>query len=103
MIKFAVSRPPVRRQGIRKGLELLDWANDPMLKGYGLKIDNEMLKTNARILDPPEVLFAKGSTAKPAYSGRWDLRGKVFTLPNQAHLNRGESVFYPLAGIVEAL
>ena len=86
MIKFAVSRPPVRRQGIQKGLELLDWANDPMLKGYGLKIDDEMLKTNARILDPPEVLFAKGSTAKPGYSGRRDLRGIVFLLPNQAPL-----------------
>ena len=86
MIKFAVSRPPVRRQGIQKGLQLLDWNNDPMLKGYGLKIDGEMLKTNARILDPPEVLFAKGGTAKPVYSGRWDLRGKIFFQPNQAPL-----------------
>jgi eukaryotic translation initiation factor 2C len=86
MIKFAVSRPPVRRQGIEKGLGLLNWANDPMLQGYGLKIEKEMLKTNARILEPPEVLFAKGSTAKPAYSGRWDLRGKVFLHPNTAPL-----------------
>ena len=86
MIKFAVSRPPVRREGIKKGLELLDWANDPMLKGYGLKIDPEMLKTNARILEPPEVQFAKGATAKPLYSGRWDLRGKVFFKPNTTPL-----------------
>ena len=86
MIKFAVSRPPVRRAGIKAGLDLLDWPNDPMLGGYGLKIDPEMLKTNARILEPPEVQFAKGATAKPLLSGRWDLRGKVFLKPNPAPL-----------------
>ena len=85
MIKFAVSRPPVRREGIKKGLELLNWSKDPMLNGYGLKIDPEMLKTNARILDPPEVLF-KGGIAKPLLSSRWDLRGKVFYLPNTTPL-----------------
>ena len=86
MIKFAVSRPPVRREGIKRGLALLGWEKDPMLGGYGLKIDPEMLKTNARILEPPEVLFAKGATAKPQYSGRWDLRGKVFLNPNSTPL-----------------
>jgi len=86
MIKFAVSRPPVRRAGIQKGLGLLNWHGDPMLKGYNLKIDPAFLKTNARILEPPEVQFAKGATAKPMYSGRWDLRGKVFLLPNHAPL-----------------
>ena len=86
MIKFAVSRPPVRREGIKAGLKLLDWPNDPMLGGYGLKIDPEMLKTNARILEPPEVQFAKGATAKPLFSGRWDLRGKVFLKPNTVPL-----------------
>ena len=55
MIKFAVSRPPKRREGIENGLNMLDWANDPMLKGYKLKIDRQMIKTNARVLEPPEV------------------------------------------------
>lgn len=86
MIKFAVSRPPVRRAAIKTGLDLLDWSGDQFLKGYGLKIDNNMLKTTARIMDPPEVLFAKNATAKPLYSGRWDLRGKVFYQPNTAPL-----------------
>ena len=81
MIKFAVAKPPVRRQGIRDGLKLLNWQGDTMLKGYGLRIDPNMIKTSARVLDPPEVQF-KGSTAKPLYSGRWDLRGKVFAEGN---------------------
>ena len=86
MIKFAVSRPPVRRQGIKAGLGLLNWQNDPMLKGYNLQIDPNFIKTNARVLDPPEVQFAKNATARPMYSGRWDLRGKVFLQPNPAPL-----------------
>lgn len=86
MIKFAVSRPAQRRQAIDHGLEKLAWDKDPMLKGYGMKINPTMLKTNARILEPPEPLFAKGATAKPAFSGRWDLRGKVFLLPNDRPL-----------------
>lgn len=86
MIKFAVSRPAQRRAAIDQGLQKLDWANDPMLKGYGMKINPTMLTTNARILEPPEPLFAKGATAKPNFSGRWDLRGKVFLLPNDRPL-----------------
>ncbi|KAF6219194.1 hypothetical protein HO133_005019 [Letharia lupina] len=86
MIKFAVSRPPQRRQAIDQGLKKLDWAKDPMLLGYGMKINPTMLKTNARILEPPEPLFAKGATAKPNFTGRWDLRGKVFLQPNDRPL-----------------
>ena len=86
MIKCAVSRPPQRRRAIEQGLQKLNWANDPYLKTYGMKINQTMLKTNARVLEPPEPLFAKNVTAKPAFSGRWDLRGKVFLHPNNQTL-----------------
>lgn len=86
MIKFAVSRPQARKEAISKGLKLLDWHNDPFLNNYGLKIDQNMLKTEARILPPPEIAYAKGGIAKPGFSGRWDLRGKVFLQPNPAPL-----------------
>ena len=56
-----------------------------MLKGYNMQIAPNMLKTAARILDPPEVQFANG-TAKPMFSGRWDLRGKVFSQRNPKRL-----------------
>ena len=85
MIKFAVSRPSQRRQAIEHGLNMLNWDQDPMLKHYGVKISRGMLETRARVLDPPEVQY-KTNTAKPAYSGRWDLRGKVFFKPNEAPL-----------------
>lgn len=86
MIKFAVSRPAQRRVAIEHGLEKLHWDTDPMLKGYKMRINPSMLTTNARILDPPEPLFAKNATAKPNFSGRWDLRGKVFLRPNDRPL-----------------
>lgn len=83
MIKFAVSRPQERREAIEKGLTMLDWKNDPFLSNYGLKIDPNMIKTEARILNPPEVQY-KGAIAKPGFSGRWDLRGKTFLTNNGA-------------------
>ena len=86
MIKFAVTRPEQRRRAIEQGLQKLDWANDPYLQTYGMKINPSMLKTNARILEPPEPLFGKNAVAKPVFSGRWDLRGKVFLHPNDRPL-----------------
>lgn len=86
MIKFAVSRPAVRKEAIQRGLKMLDWRNDPFLTNYGLKIDGNMLRTEARVLPPPEIAYAKGGIAKPGFSGRWDLRGKTFLLPNAAPL-----------------
>lgn len=86
MIKFAVTRPPQRKLAIQQGLAKLNWDKDPILNQYGMKINSSMLTTNARILEPPEPLFAKNTTAKPAFSGRWDLRGKVFLKPNDRPL-----------------
>lgn len=86
MIKFAVSKPAVRKEAIQRGLTMLDWRNDPFLTNYGLKIDGNMLRTEARVLPPPEIAYAKGGIAKPGFSGRWDLRGKTFLFPNAAPL-----------------
>lgn len=86
MIKFAVSRPGVRRESIRRGLDLLKWEEDPFLRNYGLKIDQNMLKTEARVLPSPTILFGKKQTHNPGTSGRWDLRGKQFLTGNPAPL-----------------
>ena len=69
-----------------EGLKKLNWARDPFLETYGMKIDSTMLVTNARILEPPEPLFFDNTIAKPGFSGRWDLRGKVFLRPNDRPL-----------------
>ncbi len=77
MIKFAVSKPYYRKEAIQRGLNMLNWEGDAIFKNYGLVIDREMLKTNARILNAPVVQFA-GSQEVPRYAGRWNIKGKRF-------------------------
>ena len=86
MIKFAATRPQQRKESIRYGLDNLGWSQDPYLAKYGLKINPNMLSTNARVLEPPEVKFKNG-VAKPGFSGRWDLKNKVFIAPGPKPLN----------------
>ena len=81
MIKYAATRPTERLTSINNGLKLLNWAADKYLANYGMTISPTMIKTQARLLTPPEVQFAK-SVEKPGYSGRWRLDGKVFYQPN---------------------
>ena len=60
---------------------MLKWHADPYLNYFGLKVDPNLTLTQARLLQPPEVQYA-GAKASPGTSGRWDLRGKKFLLPN---------------------
>ena len=86
MIKFAVTRPEGRKASIAAGLKLLNWGGDRYLQNYGLKIDSQMLKTKARVLEPPTLLFGANAKIEPKFSGRWDLRGKKFLHGNTAPL-----------------
>lgn len=87
MIKFAVSIPKARREAIKEKVTRLDWEHDPFLNSYGLKIEPNMLKTKARVLNPPEVMFTQPNynpkvSAKPGTSGKWNLAGKRFLQGN---------------------
>ncbi|KAL7797242.1 Piwi domain-containing protein [Trichoderma ceciliae] len=81
MIKIAVTRPNVRKADIMKNVRDLQLPQDPYLRHYGIQLDTQFAKTEARILPPPAVNFSQG-TADPKYSGRWDLRGKKFFKQN---------------------
>ncbi|KAL8776952.1 MAG: hypothetical protein Q9213_008068 [Squamulea squamosa] len=85
MIKFAVQPPDHRLQSIQAGTRMLGWDKDPVLRHYGLRIDQEPITTNARILNPPTLQF-KQSTFAPGTKGRWDLRSKKFLVANEAPL-----------------
>ncbi|PHH85709.1 hypothetical protein CDD83_48 [Cordyceps sp. RAO-2017] len=85
MIKFAVTRPQVRRQDIERNVRNLKLDQDPYLREYGVRFEPEFTKTEARILPAPKVDFSQGQ-ADPKYSGRWDLRGKKFWKQNVAPL-----------------
>jgi eukaryotic translation initiation factor 2C len=85
MIKFAVSPPNVRLRAINEGRSWLNWGSDTYLTNYGMRISQEPVKTNARILPPPGIKF--GNKIEPASTrGRWDLRGKTFLAKNPQEL-----------------
>ena len=85
MIKFAVTRPQKRMEDIQKGLRhMIKWAEDPVLNTYGIKMDSNLMKTNARVLEPPKVLFSeeKKQSQTPGYKGRWRIDGMRFNVVN---------------------
>jgi eukaryotic translation initiation factor 2C len=83
MIKFAVTRPPVRAQHIKEVLDKINWAQDRYLKHYGLSVSKNMLECRARLLTAPIVQFAGNKTVKPGTSGRWRIDGTQFLTPNK--------------------
>ncbi|KAI1136441.1 Piwi-domain-containing protein [Hypoxylon sp. FL0543] len=81
MIKMAATRPQKRTADITEGVKYLKWSQDPFLNAFGIKVNPNMVVTDARLLKNPEVTFANGKH-DPGVSGRWDLRGKRFLEPN---------------------
>lgn len=80
MIKFAVTPPAVRWEAIDHGLKMLNWAQDPYLNNYGLKIDSNRIQVQAKLLQNAKVGFGQGSSnpkdVDPKTDGRWRLDGK---------------------------
>lgn len=87
MIKYAANRPAERLDSIAKSKKMLDHANDPVLKSFGLQVDNNMLRTKARLLPSPDIQFGGNQRINAGTSGRWDLRGKKFFQPNKRPLD----------------
>jgi eukaryotic translation initiation factor 2C len=61
MIKIAVSRPKQRKLEINHGVSQLKWDQDPYFRAYGVKIQNTMVISKARLLQNPEVHFGSGA------------------------------------------
>ncbi|KAI9738223.1 MAG: hypothetical protein M1834_008721 [Cirrosporium novae-zelandiae] len=87
MIKFAVTRPDRRAQEIAHSVSLLKWGEDELLKSYGLKIEDKMLTTKARILPNPILYFGAKKELDPRVSGRWTLVNTKFHTPNRVPLD----------------
>lgn len=85
MIKFAVQRPQQRMAEVAKMVRNLNWAGDRYLDHFGIKINPSMPKIEGRLLPNPVVQFGNKST-DPKTTGRWDLRGARFTIPNRKPL-----------------
>ncbi|RYP69891.1 hypothetical protein DL771_005834 [Monosporascus sp. 5C6A] len=86
MIKIAVTRPNERKKDIMDGVRDLNWNSDQYLRAFDLPISQEMVVTNARLLQNPEITYAN-KKENPGVTGRWDLRGKKFWEGNQRPLS----------------
>jgi eukaryotic translation initiation factor 2C len=85
MIKFAVQRPPQRKEHIMRSVALLNWGNDKYLRAFGMKINDKMPMVKAKLIKNPDINFNK-KKCNPGVAGRWDLRGYQFAQPNIAPL-----------------
>ncbi|KAK2773705.1 hypothetical protein FQN52_004512 [Onygenales sp. PD_12] len=94
MIKFAVTRPAERRKAVEDCKANLAHKDDRVLNAFGMKVGDNMVKTKARLLPNPEILFGGNQRVNPGTAGRWDLRGKKFYAPNTEPLTSwGVGVF----------
>jgi eukaryotic translation initiation factor 2C len=85
MIKFAVQRPPQRKAEVMKMVQNLEWDKDRYLSHFGIKINPTMPMVQAKLLPNPVVGYGNRTT-DPKMTGRWDLRGLKFVLPNKQPL-----------------
>ena len=85
MIKIAVTRPERRKADIMDGVRGLNWPADPYLRAFDLPVSTDMVISNARLLQNPEITYAN-KKENPGVSGRWDLRGKKFWESNPTAL-----------------
>ncbi|KAK4249992.1 Piwi domain-containing protein [Corynascus novoguineensis] len=81
MIKFAVQRPPQRQTQIMKMVQNLEWDKDRYLSHFGVKINSSMAKIPAKLLPNPVIQYGN-KPVDPRMTGRWDLRGTKFAVPN---------------------
>ena len=85
MIDFAVEPPRARMQAIQLGSTMLDHGRNPILKHFGINVDESMAVVDGRLIAPPVVRFDKGE-ATPSTSGQWELKGKGFLKTNTTPL-----------------
>ncbi|KAK7521474.1 Piwi domain-containing protein [Phyllosticta citriasiana] len=82
MIKFAVKEPASRWASIQEGLSKLAWGQDPILRAWGLRIDEKPVTVKARQLPVPKIDFANGAIQpREAAGGRWRIDKMKFKGP----------------------
>jgi eukaryotic translation initiation factor 2C len=85
MLSFAVKAPYERWEGIQHAVNTMNWASDPWLNDYGMKVNKDPVQiNNARLLPCPTINFDKTShPPKTTVTGRWRIDGKKFAFPNE--------------------
>jgi eukaryotic translation initiation factor 2C len=95
MIKYAASRPADRLKSILNSKSMLNHSKDPVLQNFGVRIDDNMIHTKARLLPAPDIEFGGKQRVNPGTNGRWDLRGKKFYAGNKKPVDSWGVGYFP--------
>jgi len=80
-IKHATVPAFVRKEKIRENVSKVAWHKNQELQEFGVSINPQFMKLEARILPTPTPQYRAGTDRYAPSTGRWNLRGKVFIVP----------------------
>ncbi|KAG8966604.1 hypothetical protein FRC05_002480 [Tulasnella sp. 425] len=75
VLGFSTMKPHIRLQRIREGFQFLEYGQNEYLRDFGISIDPNPLRVQARVLHPPELQYS-GKFERPQ-GGSWRT-GKFF-------------------------
>lgn len=78
-IKFATGPAFVRKAQIEENLKKLAWHNQKELEMFGVSIKPQFMELEGRVLPPPIPQYNQGTDNRPPTTGRWNLKGKIFS------------------------
>ncbi|KAL1411709.1 Protein argonaute [Vanrija albida] len=73
MIQVAAARPMQRAQSIKQWRAALAYQNSPLLEAWGLQVQANMMRIDARVLPPPKINY-KGGKSTGLWNGGWNLK-----------------------------
>jgi eukaryotic translation initiation factor 2C len=85
VLEFATKRPNQRLGSICDGLRVLDYGDSEYIHHFGMTVEDQPLKTQARVINPPTLRYHQSSkqpSAKPR-DGAWNLIDKRMFTPSQ--------------------
>ncbi|KIO29143.1 hypothetical protein M407DRAFT_21713 [Tulasnella calospora MUT 4182] len=82
MVDFSTSRPEVRLQSIRDGLQALQYGSSTYLQDFEINVDPNPLTIKGRILPTPTLLYGRNATIQPR-DGQWNMRDKTLYKPEK--------------------
>lgn len=83
LIKFSATSTDERKKKIRDLLNRISYESDPTIKGFGINIDKNFQKTDARVIDAPNLKYKNNAIVKPK-KGVWN--GETFMEANPQNI-----------------
>eukprot|EP00794_Sanderia_malayensis_P018557 gene18557-20424_t len=77
MIRKTATDALERKKNIESRVKQAEFDRDPHLKSFDMRIDNQFVSFEGRVLTPPKIALADKKVVMPR-DGKWDMRGSKF-------------------------